>query len=84
MVGSWGGLTTRLDRIARDLGPWTETLWSWSVELFTQTFSLWSAASLRSQMPEYSSPQIQRKLFWPRRKSVPSSIIPPCVLHRAV
>jgi glycine cleavage system aminomethyltransferase T len=40
-------VTTIPERIVRDFGPCTATLCNWSVELFTHTFSLCSAASLR-------------------------------------
>jgi hypothetical protein len=78
MEGWVSGVQTTPARMSRERGPWTATLQSWSVEFRTHAFSPRLEACSRSQAPEASLPPIQRKLFSPRRNTVPSSIIPPC------
>jgi hypothetical protein len=54
------------------------------VEGLIQTFRACFSACSRSQTPSYSSPPTKRKLSWPSRKTVASSIIPPVSLQTAV
>ena len=84
MDGWVGGVQTNCFMISRLSGPWTARLWSWSVEGLIQTLRPSRSASSRSQTPSYSSPPTKRKLSWPRRKTVASSIIPPVSLQTAV
>jgi len=77
IVGWTGAVQTNFSIIFLLLGPWTEILWIWSVEDFTQTLYFFFLAYSLSQVPPYSWPPIHRKLSLPRRKIVPSSIIQP-------
>ena len=79
-----GDVQTISERISRESGPCTATLWRSSVDSLTHTRSPSRSACSRSQTPPYSEPPTQRKLSAPSRNTVPSSSIPPVSLHIAV